>query len=298
MYVLDRETGAAAPRVVAASSPVGARPNFGTMALSSDGLRILTGGDTETADLWDARTGAHLALLSGHTSRIHAVAFDPQGSRLVTAGGDATVRLWGDPTGEELNVLKAHQGAVYAVAVRPDGNHLATGGADNTAKLWSMATGRLEHTLSAGRADAVSLCFSPDGGLLLMRSSDHCLLLWDVRTGELVTAIAGPPSGSGDRGTTFARPLALRRSDRIGTGRRVQRFSGLERGVVVANIECRDRSIAFSPDSRRVAFGILFRSLLCLGAVLRAGACSVRGSLVPTSHGCTRPPKPLTTLDP
>ena len=47
-----------------------------------------------TARLWDARTNAALATLSGHTGAVDSAAFSPDGSRVVTASNDKTARVW------------------------------------------------------------------------------------------------------------------------------------------------------------------------------------------------------------
>ena len=51
-----------------------------------------------TARLWDAKTGAALATLSGHTrmvvSAVWSAMFSPDGSRVVTVSGDEPARVW------------------------------------------------------------------------------------------------------------------------------------------------------------------------------------------------------------
>ena len=61
---------------------------------SPDGSRIVTASRDNTARLWDAKSGAALATLSGHTAWVRSAAFSPDGSRIVTASDDHTARLW------------------------------------------------------------------------------------------------------------------------------------------------------------------------------------------------------------
>ena len=44
--------------------------------------------------LLDAQTGATLAVLRGHTSRVASVEFSPDGAWLVSGSWDGTARLW------------------------------------------------------------------------------------------------------------------------------------------------------------------------------------------------------------
>ena len=44
--------------------------------------------------MWNARTGAHLRTLTGHTGSVESVAFSPDGSTLASGSWDGTVLLW------------------------------------------------------------------------------------------------------------------------------------------------------------------------------------------------------------
>src|SRR5262245_52190740 len=49
---------------------------------SADGARIVTASWDATARVWDARTGAVLAILSGHKAWVHGAAFSPDCTRV------------------------------------------------------------------------------------------------------------------------------------------------------------------------------------------------------------------------
>jgi WD40 repeat protein len=58
-------------------------------AFSADGKRVLTASDDNTARIWDAESGAEIAVLKGHT-----LAFSGDGKRMLTVSDDNTARIW------------------------------------------------------------------------------------------------------------------------------------------------------------------------------------------------------------
>src|SRR5687768_16425569 len=65
-------------------------PDGHTLAAAYGGL----GGDY-VVRLWDLnQTTSKPVVLSGHTSYVKTVAFDPSGQMLATGSADGTVRLW------------------------------------------------------------------------------------------------------------------------------------------------------------------------------------------------------------
>jgi tetratricopeptide (TPR) repeat protein len=63
-------------------------------SFSPDGTRIVTTSWDETARVWEARTGAELLTLKGHTGFVYSASFSPDGTRIVTASFDLTARVW------------------------------------------------------------------------------------------------------------------------------------------------------------------------------------------------------------
>jgi eukaryotic-like serine/threonine-protein kinase len=168
---------------------------------SPDGLRVLTASSgrmpkswnaaTGAARVWDAKSGAELLALRGHTGDIWSVAYRADGARIVTGSEDDTARVWDAQSGAELVALRGHAGAVFSAAFSPDGARIVTGGRDTTARVWEASTGA-EILVLKGHTDGItSAAFSPDGARIVTASRDRTARIWDAKSGAEIFALRG-----------------------------------------------------------------------------------------------------------
>jgi WD40 repeat protein len=130
------------------------------------------------ARLWDARTGAVVKTLRGHTEALRDAEFSRSGRFVVTASDDADARIW-PVRGGRRQVLRGHFGSVAAASFSPDGRWVLTAG-PTTAGLWSSRAGRLFYPTGPagdpflrGHTKALtSATFAPDGRRILTSSLD------------------------------------------------------------------------------------------------------------------------------
>jgi WD40 repeat protein len=64
-----------------------------SVAFSSDGQHLLSGGDEQNLRLCVVETGEELSRFQAGGA-VHAVAFCPDGQHVLSAGADGCVRLW------------------------------------------------------------------------------------------------------------------------------------------------------------------------------------------------------------
>ena len=162
---------------------------IGEVAFSPDGHRFAIASDIGIW-LYDVATSRELALLTGHTRGINAVAFSPNSTKLASGSYDNTVKLWDVATGENIATLEGHTSWIYSVAFSSDGTKIASGSRDNTVKLWDVATGENIATLEGHTDDVNTIAFSSDG-TLASGSDDLTVKLWDVATGENIATLEG-----------------------------------------------------------------------------------------------------------
>src|ERR1051326_548969 len=58
------------------------------LSRSPDGTRIVSGGDDQTAQVWNATTGKTLLTYSGHGDSVWGLSWSPDGTRIVSSSGN------------------------------------------------------------------------------------------------------------------------------------------------------------------------------------------------------------------
>jgi WD40 repeat protein len=224
-----------------------------SVAWSPDGARLATAtgepGKPGVVRVWNTRTGRLVLELKGHRGAVGAVCWSPDGGRLATASDDRTARVWDVRSGQRALVLGGHGSTIQAVAWSPDGARLATA-SDETVQVWDAHSGRqaLEFRVPGGKVQAVF--WSPGGERLATASYDNTAQIWDARTGEEVLAVRGHTREGRvvfSPDWDFVATVPSQGSARLSDTR-----TGPEALVLRGHTE-EVRSVAFSPDSRRIA---------------------------------------------
>jgi WD40 repeat protein len=151
------------------------------VAFAADGRSLVSASHDGTARLWDARTGALLRRLWGHTKPLRSVAISADGATLATGSDDGTVRVWSPSSGAERHVLRSHRDIVHAVAVSPDGATIASASQDQSVRLWDARTGA-ERRSFEGSNPFFDVAFTPDGKTVIAFPSLGSTLAWDAAT--------------------------------------------------------------------------------------------------------------------
>ena len=153
------------------------RENVNALVFAPDGM-LVGGGYDASLRLWDPRTGAELAVLSGHEAGINALVMLPDG-RVLSASSDQTVRVWDLARRSEAGVLLGADAAVLSVAAARDAAWIAAGDARGGITVWD-ASGKPLRRWQAHSGPVWSLAVSYALNTLLSAGADSLVRTWPV----------------------------------------------------------------------------------------------------------------------
>jgi cytochrome c len=148
------------------------------LAISADGMTVLSGSFDASAIRWSLRYNLAEQVLRLHDSAVNAVAILNDG-RAVTGGADALIGIWtpGNPVPDAI--LRGHEGPIAALAVSPDGNTLASASWDRTVRLWPLAGG-LPVVLEGHQQNVNGVAFEPDDTAVVSAGYDATIRIWPL----------------------------------------------------------------------------------------------------------------------
>eukprot|EP00752_Nemacystus_decipiens_P010922 g9706.t1 len=204
------------------------------------GQVLATGGDDKRVNVWRIGRASSIWSLTGNSSAIESLRFDPTEEFLVSGSAGGAVKLFDLSAGKMTRHFRGHMSNVTVidcgsfdrrfvttgsmdcqvtdVQFSPDGYILASAAADGQAKLWDLRAGKPMHTFQACSGAVRAIRFNPQEFLLAVATSDRTVKLYDIEFMELFCITA--PDTCPTRAITFdpdgqvmycASPSGLRR---------------------------------------------------------------------------------------
>ncbi|EFA76157.1 WD40 repeat-containing protein [Heterostelium album PN500] len=177
------------------------KSQFSSLAIDAAGEIVVAGCvDTFEIYVWSIRTGRLTDVLSGHTSPVSSVAFDPSTSMLASGSWDKTIRVWDlfEDGATKENII--NKSDVLAIAYSPDGSRFAVSTLDGSIQIFETANwtqvgiidGR--HDIMGGRAAADQkmvknsasgrafsrIAFTPNGQCLIAGGDSKYICIYHV----------------------------------------------------------------------------------------------------------------------
>jgi|GEM_PF-1021325 len=212
------------------------------LRFSPDGKYLVVSGSRGSIARWDCSDGRCVNSLADTRTMeqsVDSIAFSRDGSVLFTSIASGNILAWDLKDGRLIAEMKGQVGKINRMDVSPDGRYLASGGSQGVLNLWDISTGKLSRALQERGNDKFiyDLAFSPDGSRIAMVGSESENQAGDSRTD--------------------------RQDSKVGTGRprQIMKVWDLANGrsaTVSDHIGSRLHfyyAVAFSPDSRYIAFG-------------------------------------------
>lgn len=175
-----------------------------TVAIGRVGFRdvIVCGGRNADVNVWNARTGEHIAWLTGHTGSVPAVAIGRGGGQdvIVSAGHDGMVREWRTvtthPAMQSLTSDTGWPRPVYAVATgRAAGRDvIVCGGRDGKVRVWDAVNKCLAGPPMAGHTGwitAVAIGRAGDRDVIVCSGRSNRMRFWNAETMQPIGWLTG-----------------------------------------------------------------------------------------------------------
>jgi WD40 repeat protein len=151
-----------------------------SVTYSPDGLHILSASADSDIRMWDAKTGAAVGTLEGHTELVFCAAYSSSGSYIVSGSDDRTIRVWDAKTRLALGTLKGHTAGVLSAVYSPDEQHIISASSDRTIRIWDARTGAVVGKPLTGHSSHIwSLVYSPSKPRIASGSEDGTIRVWD-----------------------------------------------------------------------------------------------------------------------
>ncbi len=162
------------------------------IAVTLDGLNIISSGDDKTIRIWDAMTGRCTGVLSGHTASVCALAPTPDGQHFISGGDDGDLILWKLAEKQPIRILHdatSEHGRVLALNVSSDGRRAIASYADRKILLWNLEYFRLLREFDIDNDQARAINILP--GSLKAASAGRTIRIWDLETGQVMMSLPG-----------------------------------------------------------------------------------------------------------
>lgn len=244
-----------------------------------DGRYIVSGSNDNTIRIWDAKRKSETRRLKDNFNNINSAIYSPNGKYIII-GKENTIRILDAENLEQVKCLKEDDLSISAsgesIAVSSDCQCIAAG--DEKLATWHIKTGNKLFCSKETLEGIFNIAFSPNGHFLACFTLDLRLYIWDLIKGKLLKSIIAPFIPS---------KLTISQDNRFVIvfyfGNYI-RIWDIEKGQelrVTDENKPSILSIAFSPNSERIATGTYEKKILIWDAVGKKKLSSIKTAEFP-----------------
>ncbi|GAA5874754.1 hypothetical protein JCM1840_000424 [Sporobolomyces johnsonii] len=156
--------------------------SFTSLDFDDKGDMLITSGEDESMQLFDARQGKHVKQLYSKKYGVHLARFTHKSSTIIYAStkGNDDIRYLSLHDNNYLRYFKGHKKRVVSLEMSPQDDTFLSGATDDTVRLWDLRTQNAQGLLNVAGHPCVA--YDPSGSVfavaLNLRST---ILMYDLR---------------------------------------------------------------------------------------------------------------------
>ncbi|KAK9703116.1 pre-rRNA processing protein [Basidiobolus ranarum] len=109
-----------------------------SLAVSSDGKYLASGGKDKLINIWSINENKHLVVFKHHKDTISGLAFRKGSNQLYSCSNDRSIKLWNIDELSYVETLFGHQDTITDIDTLSRENCVTCGGRDRTVRLWKI----------------------------------------------------------------------------------------------------------------------------------------------------------------